>query len=127
MAAVGAVVIEGGRDERERTPSEVLRLPIPRRSPNHAGLAFRRIGASQLAAKSAAERGIVELDDLAARLEHATEKRNDVVNGEWIHVPVHVGNLPTGGAEKLHPRVATPVCNGTRASAAARGVTRRRY
>lgn len=37
--------------------------------------------------KSAAERAIVELDYLAARLEQATEKRNDVVNGEWIHVP----------------------------------------
>lgn len=37
--------------------------------------------------KSAAERGYVEVDSLAARLEQATEGRNDVVHGEWIHVP----------------------------------------
>jgi hypothetical protein len=36
---------------------------------------------------SAAERSNVELDALAARLEQATERRNDIVHGEWIHMP----------------------------------------
>ena len=84
--AVGWVVIEAGR--AESTAGELLMLYRPVevtaavRDWHSSGSALTRA-----LRKSAAERVNVELDALADRLEQATEGRNDVVHGEWIHVP----------------------------------------